>query len=49
MHNAETGEWYVGKDNNYVRNFSFDADRVNIPSANKPSQGYLRGWTTVVN
>jgi len=46
--NAETGEWYVGKDNNYVKNFSFDADRVNIPSANKPSQAYLRGWTTEV-
>ena len=46
---AETGEWFVGKDNNYVKNFSFDADRVNIPSANKPSQAYLRGWTTVVN
>ena len=46
--NAETGEWYVGKDNNYVKNFSFDADRVNIPSANKPSQSYLRGWTTEV-
>ena len=45
---AETGEWYVGKDNNYVKNFSFDADRVNIPSANKPSQAYLRGWTTEV-
>ena len=46
--NAETGEWYVGQENNYVKNFSFDADRVNIPSANKPSQTYLRGWTTEV-
>lgn len=45
---AETGEWWVGQDNNYVKNFSFDADRVNIPSANKPSQAYLRGWTTTV-
>lgn len=45
---AETGEWWVGKDNNYVKNFSFDADRVNIPSANKPSQAFLRGWTTEV-
>lgn len=45
---AETGEWWVGKYNNYVRNFSFDADRVNIPSSNKPSQSYLRGWTTEV-
>ncbi len=45
---AETGEWWVGKDNNYVKNFSFDADRVNIPSSNKPSQAFLRGWTTEV-
>lgn len=45
---AETGEWWVGKDNNYVKNGSFDADRVNIPSANKPSQAYLHGWTTTV-
>lgn len=45
---AGTGEWWVGKDNNYVKNFSFDADRVNIPSSNKPSQSYLRGWTTEV-
>ena len=45
---AETGEWWVGKENNYVKNFSFDADRVNIPSANKPSQAFLRGWTTEV-
>jgi len=43
---AETGEWSVGEDNNYVKNFSFDADRKNMPSDNKPSQGYLRGWTT---
>lgn len=46
--NAETGEWTVGSENNYVKNFSFDADRVNIPSENKPSQAYLRGWTTEV-
>ena len=46
--NADTGEWYVGQDNNYVKNFSFDADRVNIPSGNKPKQDFLRGWTTVV-
>lgn len=45
---AGTGEWWVGKNNNYVKNFSFDADRVNIPSSNKPSQSYLRGWTTEV-
>ena len=46
--NAETGEWQVGKDNNYVKNFSFDADRVSIPSGNKPVQDFLRGWTTEV-
>lgn len=46
--NAETGEWSVGSENNYVKNFSFDADRKNIPSAEKPSQAYLRGWTTEV-
>ena len=45
---AETGEWWIGEGNNYVRNFSFDADRVNIPSSNKPSQDYLRGWSTSV-
>ncbi|MFM2292783.1 MAG: hypothetical protein RIS29_2596 [Bacteroidota bacterium] len=47
--NAETGEWSVGKDNNYVLNGSFDADRVNIPSASKPVQTYLSGWTFVVS
>lgn len=46
--NAETGEWAVGKDNNYVKNGSFDADRVRIPSAKKPMQDYLSGWKTVV-
>lgn len=45
---AETGEWYVGKNNNYVKNGSFDADRVFMPSGNKPVQDFLRGWTTVV-
>ncbi len=46
--NAETGEWRVGKDNNYVKNFSFDADRKNMPSDNKPKQDYLRGWKTTI-
>lgn len=46
--NAETGEWKVGSSNNYVLNGSFDADRVNIPSGNKPVQVFLRGWTTRV-
>lgn len=47
--NAATGEWTVGKDNNYVLNGSFDADRVDIPSASKPVQTYLSGWTFVVS
>lgn len=41
---AETGLWEVGPENNYVRNGSFDADRINIPSTNKPAQTYLKGW-----
>lgn len=47
--NAETGEWGVGKNNNYIKNGSFEADRVNIPSGNKPVQTYLTGWSFVVN
>lgn len=47
--NAETGEWVVGKDNNYIKNGSFEADRVNIPSASKPVQTYLTGWSFVVS
>lgn len=31
--------------NNYIKNFSFDADRKNIPSDNKPAQTYLKGWS----
>ena len=45
---AETGEWWVGDDNNYVRNHFFNADRVSIPSSNKPSQADLKGWKTTV-
>jgi hypothetical protein len=45
---AETGEWWVGDDNNYVRNHFFNADRVKIPSSNKPSQADLKGWKTTV-
>lgn len=45
---AETGEWWVGDNNNYVRNHFFNADRVSIPSANKPSQADLKGWKTTV-
>lgn len=43
--NVETGEWKVGADNNYIKNFSFEADRVNIPSGNKPKQTYIKGWS----
>lgn len=39
-----TGLWEVGPENNYVRSGSFDADRVKIPSTNKPAQTYLKGW-----
>ncbi|MBR3478829.1 MAG: family 43 glycosylhydrolase [Bacteroidaceae bacterium] len=46
--NAETGEWRVGSTNNYVKNGSFEADRVTIPSGNKPVQDFLRGWITIV-
>ena len=45
---AETGEWWVGDDNNYVRNHFFNSDRVKIPSSNKPSQADLKGWKTTV-
>lgn len=45
---AKTGKWKVGEENNYVKNFSFDADRVNIPSTNKPAQTYLKGWSFTV-
>ncbi|MBE9665149.1 family 43 glycosylhydrolase [Mucilaginibacter boryungensis] len=46
--NAQTGEWKVGTDNNYVKNGSFEADRKNIPSPVKPVQQQLTGWTTTV-
>ena len=45
---AETGLWRVGEENNYVKNFSFDADRVKIPSGNKPKQSELKGWKTTI-
>lgn len=46
--NAKTGEWSVGKDNNYVKNGSFEADRKRIPSTIKPVQQQLTGWTSAV-
>lgn len=46
--NAETGEWMVAEDNNYVKNASFEADRKDIPSPVKPVQARLLGWETKV-
>jgi Glycosyl hydrolases family 43 len=46
--NAATGEWKVAKDNNYVKNGSFEADRKQVPSQVKPVQTELLGWTTTV-
>jgi len=46
--NEATGEWAVGKNNNYVKNPSFDADRVAIPSAKKPVQDFVKGWVTEI-
>lgn len=45
---AKTGEWEVAADNNYVKNFSFEADRKKIPSPVKPVQTFLMGWETKV-
>lgn len=45
---ARTGEWKAAKENNYVRNGSFEADRKYLPSAVKPVQQELTGWTTTV-
>ena len=46
--NAKTGEWNVAKDNNYVKNGSFEADRRHIPSPVKPVQIELTGWKNEV-
>ncbi|MBE8721946.1 family 43 glycosylhydrolase [Sphingobacterium pedocola] len=46
--NPVTGEWHVGKDNNYVKNGSFEADRRRIPSPAKPVQEQLLGWATTI-
>ncbi|MBQ7214245.1 MAG: hypothetical protein IJS25_06920, partial [Bacteroidales bacterium] len=46
--NSETGEWRVARDNNYVLNGSFEADRRPIPEPTKPRQDTLIGWNTVV-
>ena len=46
--NAETGEWHVAEDNNWVKNASFEADRKQMPSPVKPLQTKLTGWETIV-
>ncbi|SFP81418.1 family 43 glycosylhydrolase [Hymenobacter arizonensis] len=45
---AQTGEWAVAADNNYVKNGSFEADRKRMPSLVKPVQTHLLGWETTV-
>ncbi len=45
---ARTGEWSVAPGNNYIKNGSFEADRKYIPSAVKPVQLQLTGWTTTI-
>lgn len=47
--NTTTGEWRVGRENNYVLNPSFEADRNAIPSNRKPVQLQLKGWTSEVH
>lgn len=44
----KTGEWTVGKDNNFIKNGSFEADRNKIPSNFKPIQEQLLGWKTEI-
>ncbi|MFG6687736.1 family 43 glycosylhydrolase [Mariniflexile sp. HNIBRBA6329] len=46
--NEKTGTWQVAKDNDFVKNGSFEADRKAIPSPVKPVQTELTGWTTNV-
>ncbi|WP_335967032.1 family 43 glycosylhydrolase [Galbibacter sp. PAP.153] len=46
--NEATGEWWVAKDNNYVKNGSLEADRRKIPSPVKPIQEHITGWFTKV-
>lgn len=43
-----SGRWRVAVDNNWVRNPSFEADRKEMPSTNKPVQTRLMGWETKV-
>lgn len=43
-----TGRWRVAEDNNWVKNASFEADRKDMPSRDKPRQERLMGWETEV-
>ena len=43
-----TGRWRVANDNNWIKNASFEADRKDIPSGDKPRQERLLGWETRV-
>ncbi|RNL52602.1 family 43 glycosylhydrolase [Pedobacter jejuensis] len=45
---AKTGNWTVAKDNDFVKNGSFEADRKRIPSIVKPVQTQLTGWFTEI-
>lgn len=45
---AQTGLWEVAKDNDFVKNGSFEADRRHIPSPVKPVQLPLTGWMTEI-
>lgn len=45
---APTGRWRVAADNNWVKNASFEADRKDMPSGDKPRQERLMGWETEV-
>lgn len=45
---ADTGNWRVADDNNYVKNGSFEADRRPVPNPVKPRQTHLTGWLTEI-
>jgi hypothetical protein len=45
---TKSGSWSVARDNNYVKNGSFEADRKRIPSSIKPIQEQLTGWLSEV-
>ncbi|WP_432711671.1 family 43 glycosylhydrolase [Pedobacter sp.] len=45
---VKSGMWSVAKDNNYIKNGSFEADRKRIPSMVKPVQEQLTGWFSTV-